>query len=227
MKHLKYVFAMLLLLSSAFAVQAQETSDLVEVYGLIITKNDASGKFEYVPFATIGIKGTTRGSYANYEGMYSIVVKKGQTLSVSALGYKKQEVTVPTDIDGLYYSLTIPLEEEAIVLEEITVFPWPDRNNLAAEFLALEPSRAMQLENIAKENLDKNDLLAITNATSPDARESASHYLRKQTREYSYQGQTAPQAIFDPLAWNRFFKQWKKKELTEKEKKMIEMLENE
>lgn len=213
-------------MSSITLVSAQEDSDLVEVYGLVVTKNE-SGIFEYVPFATIGVEGTTRGSYANYEGMYSIVVKKGQTITFRAVGYKEVKVEIPTDIVGLYYSLTVTLESAPIVLEEVTVFPWPDRNNLTAEFLALQPTRSMELENIAKENLSKNELIAIANATDPDGKESASYYLRQQTSDYSYQGQVAPQSIFDPLAWGKFFKQFKKKEMTEKEKRMIKILEGE
>lgn len=213
-------------MSSISLISAQEDSDLVEVYGLVVTKNE-SGIFEYVPFATIGVEGTTRGSYANYEGMYSIVVKKGQTITIRAVGYKEVKVEIPTDVVGLYYSLTVTLESAPIVLEEVTVFPWPDRNNLTAEFLALQPTRSMELENIAKENLSKNELIAIANATDPDGKESASYYLRQQTSDYSYKGQVAPQSIFDPLAWGKFFKQFKKKEMSEKEKHMIKILEGE
>ena len=115
-----------------------------------------------------------------------------------------------------------------IKIEEIIVFPWPDRDNLAAEFLAMQPSRAGQLESIAKENLNKNELLAIAASSGMDSREGASFFLRKQASDYSYTGQQAPQPIFDPLAWGRFFKQVnKKKDLSEKEKKMIKILEGE
>jgi hypothetical protein len=223
---MKHLLILLLLLSSTSLTFAQEDSELVEVYGLIATKNEA-GRFEYVPFVTIGVEGTTRGTYANYQGMYSIVVKKGQKITFNAIGYKDLVVTVPADVAGLYYSLPVTLESAPVVLEEVTVFPWPDRNNLSAEFLALQPTRSMELENIARENLDKNQLIAIANATDPDGKESASYYLRKQTSDYSYQGQVAPQSIFDPLAWGKFFKQFKKKELTEKEKRMIKILEGE
>ncbi len=208
-------------------IVAQEDSELVEVYGLVVVKN-TRGALEYVPFVTVSVVGATRGTYANYEGMYSLVVKKGQTIRFSAIGFEDREMKIPTDINGLYHSLTVELKSKPIDMKEITVFPWPDRNNLTAEFLALQPNRSMQLASIAKENLDRNALLAIAAGTIPDGKESASHYLRQQTSTYSYTGQLAPQAIGDPLAWIKFFQQMSKKEgLSKKEKKMIELLDGE
>lgn len=218
----------LLLTSLASATQAQEPSDIVEVYGLILSKS-TRGAYEYVPFVTVAVKGTTRGTYANYEGMYSIVVKKGQTLTFSAVGFAPREIVIPEDITGMYYSLTVELEPAEVDLDEVTVFPWPDRDNLAAEFLAMQPNRAGQLEAIAKDNLNRNQLLAIANAADNDGREAAVQYLRQQSRDYSYQGQVAPQSIMDPIAWGRFFKQFskKKKNRTAREENMIRILEGE
>lgn len=222
------LITILLLTSLVSAVQAQEPSDIVEVYGLVLSRA-TRGNYEYVPFVTVAIKGTTRGTYANYEGMYSMVVKKGQTLSFSAVGFATREIVIPEDITGMYYSLTVELEAAEVNLDAVTVFPWPDRDNLAAEFLAMQPNRAGQLESIAKENLSRNQLLAIASATDNDGKEAAVQYLRQQSREYSYQGQVAPQAIMDPLAWSRFFQQvsGKKKKRNAREENMIRVLEGE
>lgn len=219
-------FIALLFSFLALTTMAQEQSELVEVYGLVVTKGQ-SAQYAYVPFVTVAVKGTTRGAYANYEGMYSIVVKKGQTLSFSAVGFAPREIVIPEDINGMYHSLTVEMEPAEINIEEITVFPWPDRDNLTAEFLAMQPNRAGQLGEIAKDNLDKQKLLAVANATDMDGRESSIQYLRQQASDYSYQGQQAPQSIFDPIAWGKFFNQWKKKKRTAKEEEMIKILEGE
>ncbi len=135
----------LLFTTLASNIQAQEPSDIVEVYGLVLTKS-TRGNYEYIPFVTVAVKGTTRGTYANYEGMYSIVVKKGQTVTFSAVGFAPREIVIPEDITGMYYSLTVEMEPAEVNLDEVTVFPWPDRDNLAAEFLAMQPNKAGQLE---------------------------------------------------------------------------------
>ncbi|MFK7799374.1 MAG: carboxypeptidase-like regulatory domain-containing protein [Aureispira sp.] len=218
---------LLLLTILASNTQAQEPSDIVEVYGLVLTKS-TRGNYEYIPFVTVAVKGTTRGTYANYEGMYSIVVKKGQTVTFSAVGFAPREIVIPEDITGMYYSLTVEMEPAEVNLDEVTVFPWPDRDNLAAEFLAMQPNKAGQLEAIAKDNLNRSQLLAIANATGNDSREAATQYLRQQSRDYSYQGQQAPQSILDPIAWSKFLQQFnKKKKNSAREENMIRILEGE
>jgi hypothetical protein len=70
--------------------------------------------------------------------------------------------------------------------------------------------------------------MAIASASGMDSRETSSYFLRKQATDYSYTGQQAPQPLFDPLAWGKFFSQvGKKKKMSEKEKKMIKILEGE
>lgn len=225
MKHL-----LILLFFATLIVQAkaQEPSDIVEVYGVVVTKNDRQ-TYDFVPFVTVAVDGTTRGTYANFEGMYSIVVKKGQTLTFSAVGYAARKIVIPADLNTLYHGLTVELQPAEINLDEVTVFPWPDRDNLAAEFLAMQPSRAGQLQEIAKDNLNRKNLLAVANATDQDDREAAIQYMRQQARDYSYQGQIAPQSIFDPIAWGRFFNQFNKKKTsrTAREENMIRILEGE
>lgn len=224
MKYTNYLVIIFLFLASFSTASAQEDTDLVEVYGLVVARND-DGLFQQIPFVAIAIKGTSRGTYSNYEGVYSIVAQKGQTIIITALGFEDKEIVIPTDIVGFYHSLSIEIKEEPIPLNQVTVFPWPDRNNLAAEFLGMKPSNSMKLEAIAKENLERKQLIAIAANTNPDGKESASYYLRKQTSSYAYTGQLAPQNIFNPLAWGRFIKKIKKKELSAKEKKILDMME--
>jgi hypothetical protein len=231
------VFILCLIFSCLSNAQTETTtsntssvqSDIVEVYGLILTKGQRTA-YEYIPYVTVALKNSKRGTYANFEGMYSIVVTKGDTLVFNAMGYQTREIVIPTSVEGMYYSLTVELEEAEIQIEQIIVFPWPDRDNLVAEFLAMKPNRAGQLENIAKENLNKSELMAIAASSGMDSRETSAYFLRKQATDYSYTGQQAPQPIFDPLAWGKFFSQVgkkKKKGLSEKEKKMIKILDGE
>ena len=225
---MKYLLLSLFALVLALEASAQEPAEIVEVYGVVVTKNERQ-TYDFIPFVTVAVEGTTRGTYANFDGMYSIVVKKGQTLVFSAVGYAPRKITIPADVNSLYYSLKVEMEPAEINLDEVTVFPWPDRDNLAAEFLAMQPNRAGQLQEIAKDNLNRNNLLAVANNTDQDDREAAIQYMRQQARDYSYQGQVAPQSILDPHAWCRFINQLgnKKKSRTARENNMIRILEGE
>ena len=204
---MRYLAAFVLLWSLCLPslVQAQFplVSDIVEVTGIVTTRN-SMGRIEFVPFVTITIEGNNRGTYANHEGMYGIVLKKGQSLKFSAIGYKDKIVEVPVSVSGLHYSLVVELEVGSVDLDEVVVFPWPDRHNFRAEFLALDPGTALNMEEVARRNLDRRNMLEIAKATGMDARENATYHMRKQARDFSYMGQVPPMRIFDPLAWGQF-----------------------
>lgn len=188
--------------------QPVAVDQIVEVTGMVLTRNDQN-QVRPIPFVTVSVLNTQRGTYANYEGMFSIVVKKGETVKFSAVGYDEFELKVPEDHKDLYYSIVVDLQPKDVNLDEVVVFPWPDRDNFRAEFLAMEPNMAMRMEDIAKENLNRQKMMEIANAMEMDSRENATMYLRQQANDYAYKGQMQPMPIFDPLAWSRFFKQLK------------------
>jgi hypothetical protein len=213
---IQLIFALILSSTIAAVSQPIAVDQIVEVSGMILTRNDLN-QVRPIPFATVSVQSTQRGTYANFEGMFSIVVKKGQTLKFSAVGYGDFEIKIPEDHKDLYFSIVVELEPQDINLEEVVVFPWPDRDNFRAEFLAMEPTMAMQMEDIAKENLNRQKMLEIANAMNMDSRENATMYLRQQANDYAYKGQMQPMPIFDPLAWSRFFKQLNDKKKKDKE----------
>ncbi len=209
------LFLFLLLSGSAIA-QPIAVDQIVEVTGMIISRNEQN-QMRPIPFTTVSVPGTQRGTYANYEGMFSIVVKKGETIQFSAVGYSDYSLEIPVDYEDLFYSVVVELDAKDINMEEVIVFPWPDRDNFRAEFLAMEPTIAMQMEDIAKENLNQKRMLEVANAMGMDSRENATMYLRQQASNYAYMGQVPPMPIFDPMAWARFFRQINNKKKTEKE----------
>jgi CarboxypepD_reg-like domain len=210
---------------SLFAQNNNPNDEIIEVSGVIVTRNDR-GKLEQIPYATILALGTSRGTYANYDGMFSLVIKKGQTLKFSAIGFETVEMTVPKDQPDISQSVVIELQMQAAELNQVVVMPWPNRDNLRAEFLALNPNEALQMQEEARRNLQEQQLMAMQQTFRMDSKDAATYYLQKQARDFSYMGQLPPQAIFDPLAWARFAREQKvKKEKKQKEKKQKNSLD--
>ncbi len=206
---MKIYLALIILLISCNYLLAQPlmpNDSIVEVSGIVLSRNEGS-RLQYVPFATIYIKNTNRGTYANYEGMFSIVIKKGESISFSAVGFGEYTLEIPKDYEGLHYTAVIELESKDLNLAEVVIFPWPDRNNFRAEFLAMQPTEAMQLQDVAQRNLNRRKMLEMGAAMGMDARENAMYYLQKQASSYSYLGQGQPMPILSPLAWSQFIKQ--------------------
>lgn len=106
-QHQKYfnVLCVLLLLISGFTVKAQT------VKGTIKSKTEQA-----LTGVSVRIKGTTRGTTTNNEGSFSITCAPTETLVLSSVGYKTQEILV-----GSKTTINIVLDEDLSALNEVVV----------------------------------------------------------------------------------------------------------
>lgn len=65
---------------------------------------------------TIQLKGTMKGTITDFDGNFSIEASQGETLVISYIGYKTQEIVVSNNSN-----LTIMLQDNAELLEEVVV----------------------------------------------------------------------------------------------------------
>ncbi len=192
-----------------------EDKHLVQFSGLIVTDED--GRMVPVPYAGIFIPKRKVGTSANYQGFFSIVAERGETVHFSALGFKKGTFKVPDTLTSDRYSMVKIMSRDTILLDEAIIFPWPSREHFKTEFLAMNVTNELEkraIENVASETLDK-----VREVTPFDGRETGSMYLRQQSRNYYYYGgQLPPQNIFSPVAWQQFFKAWQNGDFKKKKK---------
>jgi hypothetical protein len=205
----KQTLAFFLFLALCFRAQAQqEEPHLVQLSGLILAEVD--GVRTSVPYASISVPRKNRGTYADYRGFFTIVVEAGDKVRFNCIGFDPVTITIPDTLTQGRYSVVQLMTQDTINLPELVIFPWPSKEHFKIEFLKMDVTPELQRR--ATENL-ANEYLAEARR-NPDmvpygGRESANFYLRQQTREYVYLGQTPPMNIFSPLAWGQFFKAWK------------------
>ena len=183
----------------------EKDKNLVQFSGLIVTEE--RGQMIPVPYANIFVPHRKTGTTANYQGFFSIVVEKGESVNFTALGFRKSTFVIPQSLTEDRYSLIKIMSRDTILLDEAIIFPWPSREHFKTEFLAMNVTDELQrraMENLAAETLDK-----VREITPYDGKETGSMYLRQQARNYYYYGQTPPMNIFSPTAWQQFFKSWK------------------
>ncbi len=199
------------LMMTPFLIEAQtesdndENLDLIQFSGVVL---DGAGKeLEPIPFVAVALDGTSRGTYTDWKGFFSIVVEKGDKVVFSALGYETVEFIIPDTLEDSRYSLVQLMTSDPINLPETVVFPWPSREHFKLEFLAMDVSD--QLKSNAEENLAEEALASMVKVVPMDGNENSDYYLRQQARSYYYNGQTPPMNIFNPMAWRDFFKAWK------------------
>jgi len=97
-----------ILLCFSFTMFAQQT-----LKGVVKDKTTGEG----LPGVTVVVKGTNNGTSTDFDGNFELKnVKSGDTVVVTYLGFKEQEVTIGTN-----FNITIQLEESTERLDEIVV----------------------------------------------------------------------------------------------------------
>lgn len=99
---------------------------VVQLSGLITLEDslaDASGIAVYVPH-------TSRGTYTNAAGFFSLPVLPGDSVVVAAMGYERQYILIPKNFNSQRYSTTIRLKQGSIALPTVDVIPWATERDL-------------------------------------------------------------------------------------------------
>ena len=92
---------------------------VVQLYGIVMTADSLVG----IPAVSITIKGSSRGTISNNQGVFSIVVLKGDVIDFSHVSYKPKTVTVPKNLEGNQYSIVQLMVEDTAYLP--LWLPWP------------------------------------------------------------------------------------------------------
>jgi CarboxypepD_reg-like domain len=196
-----------LLLSAPFAVHAQFDKlkdSVVEIYGVIMTADSLKA----IPAVSVVVRGRNQGTYSNDQGVFSLVVLKGEEIEFSSVGYKTFILTVPDTFHGNQYSMVQLMVTDAQYLPATVIRARPTREQFERDFIN-NPVPDDGIE-IARQNNDLAKRRILARGLPANAGEAASTYLRQNARQYYYQGQAPPQNIFNPLAWADFIQAWKR-----------------
>jgi hypothetical protein len=196
-----------LLLSTPFAVRAQFDKlkdSVVQLYGVIMTADSLKG----IPAVSVVVKGRNQGTYSNDQGVFSIVVLKGDQVEFTSVGYKPFTLNVPDTFRGNQYSIIQLMVVDAQYLPATVITPRPTREQFERDFINTKvPDDGIE---IARQNNDAAKRRILARSLPANAGEAASTYLRQSAQKYYYQGQAPPQNIFNPLAWADFIQAWKR-----------------
>jgi hypothetical protein len=196
-----------LLLSAPVAVHAQFDKlkdSVVELYGVIMTADSLKG----IPAVSVIVKRDGRGTYSNDQGVFSIVVLKGDQVEFSSIGYKTFILNVPDTFKGNQYSIIQLMVTDAQYLPATVIKPRPTREQFERDFInSTVPDDNIE---IARQNTDAAKRRILARTLPASATEAASYYLKQSATRYYYQGQTPPQNIFNPVAWADFIQAWKR-----------------
>lgn len=201
------------LFSLSAIAQNESDESLIQFSGIIITGDSLNP----VPYASIIVKNTQRGTTSDYYGYFSFVAKPLDTIVFSSIGFKKSEFVIPDTLNDNRYSLIQMLQNDTVMLDEAIVYPWPTQDQFKQAFLNLEiPDDALE---IARKNLSEDQLAARAEAMPMNANMNFRYQMQQRTNQMYYAGQYVPNNLLNPLAWAKFVEAWKRGDFKRKDKR--------
>jgi hypothetical protein len=202
---LRYFLISALLIPVAAKAQFENFKDsVVQLYGVVMTADS----LQAIPSGSVIEKLQGRGTVTNNQGVFSLVVLKGETVEFTSVGFKPKTIIVPRNIEGNQYSVLQLMVTDTVYLAATIIKARPTREQFERDFLKTKvPNDNLE---IARQNNDENRRRLLMSSLPRDGREAAGKYLSQQAAKYYYAGQAPPQNIFNPFAWADFIKAWKR-----------------
>jgi len=201
------LFTGLLFLLSFQTAKAQfeaSRDSVVQLYGVIMTADSLVG----IPAVSVMVKGQNRGTISNAQGVFSIVVLKGDEVEFSHVTYKPKTVSIPKNLDGNQYSIVQLMVVDTVYLPATIIKPRPTADQFARDFANIKvPDDNIE---ILRKNTDAATRKILMKSTPGDGGEATRIQMNKIANRAVYQGQTPPQNIFNPAAWADFIQAWKR-----------------
>ncbi|MEJ7822066.1 MAG: carboxypeptidase-like regulatory domain-containing protein [Chitinophagaceae bacterium] len=204
-KFLRLLLISFLIIPVTTKAQFESFKDsVVQLYGVVMTADSLKG----IPSVSIVVKGQNRGTITNEQGVFSIVVLKGDQIEFTSIGYKPKVALIPQNLEGNQHSLIQLMVQDTVYLPATIIKRRPTREQFERDFInAKVPDDNLE---IARKNTNAATLAAMERVLPKDGREASNNYLKQASTKAYYAGQTPPQNIFNPLAWAEFIKAWKR-----------------
>lgn len=204
-KILFYTALSLLLLTRQASAQFETSRDsVVQLYGVIMTADSLVG----IPAVSVTVKGQNRGTISNSQGVFSIVVLKGDQVEFTHVTYKSKTITIPRNLDGNQYSIVQLMVVDTVYLPATIIKPRPTPEQFARDFVNTKvPDDQYE---IARKNTDATKRRILMRTIPGDGGEATRLQFNKIANRAVYNGQTPPQNIFNPAAWADFIQAWKR-----------------
>jgi hypothetical protein len=204
-KLLRYLFLLICFLPLRLLAQFEQVKDsVVQLYGVVMTADSLRA----LPWVSVVVKGTHRGTMTNDDGVFSIVVLKNDEVEFTSVGFKPKLIQIPTKLQSNQYSVIQLMVTDTAYLPATILKPRPTRAQFERDFVnARFPDDKYE---IARKNNDVAKRRVLMASLPADGREASNTQLRQGAQKMYYTGQTPPMNILNPFAWSEFIQAWKR-----------------
>ena len=104
---------------------------VVQLYGVVMTADS----LQALQSVSVVVKGQNRGTITNNQGVFSIVVLKGDKIEFTSVGYKPKTVVVPINIEGNQYSVIQLMITDTVFLAATIIKARPTKEQFERDFI--------------------------------------------------------------------------------------------
>jgi hypothetical protein len=199
---IRALLAFILLSYAAHAQKVLDPHQLIQFSGVVVTADS----LKPIPFSSVMIKNTNRGTVSDYYGFFSFVAKMKDTIEFAAIGYKRAIFIIPDTLTDQRCSMIQMLKPDTILLREVVIFPWPTKEQFKEAFLQLRiPDDDLSR---AERNLDPNQLSYLAASMPMDGSMNFRNAMEQHTATLYYNGQLPPINLLNPVKWAQFIQMW-------------------
>lgn len=211
----RLLFGLLIVLLSSNRTLAQErqtraidSTRLLQLSGVVVSEEELTP----MPYTTVYDKTQRRGVIADYYGFFSFVVYPGDTLLFSSFSYKTSTYIVPDSLTERRYSIIHMLQKDTVNLPEITVYPWPSREDFARAFVEMKPYEDAIRR--AQRELSGENLAFVAARLENDASLAHGYATNQRYTKLYTNGQLPVNNLLNPYSWAKLIQDWKEGKLT-------------
>ncbi len=196
-----FLLPLFLIISNA---QSQIVDSVIQFSGITMSSDSLMA----IPYTNIVSLRNGNGTTCNYNGFFSFVAEKGDSVKFTAVGYKDEIFVIPQNLADNKYSVIQLMTKDTIFLAETIIYPWPSKEDFKNAFLSYNiPDDYYET---ARKNLEREQLKELGEAMAMDADMNADYQTKQLAQKIYYAGQYPPMRIFDVFAWKEFIEAWKR-----------------
>jgi len=200
LKSIKKLFIILPVFMTQFDLNGQNNEVGINISGIVL---DAVTK-EPVPLVNIINDKRNTGAVSDTLGLFQLTALKGDTILFSELGYKKSYFVVPEILDDTTnYALVQLLEEDTIILKNITIYDFPTEDEFMNSVLSLNLKKDLDQRGFEAQR----DIMNLIKDTYQD--EKYYYEFWRDRRIYEITGRIQPNQLLNPISWSNFIRDLK------------------
>ena len=184
-----------------------DSQNLIQLSGVVLSEET----LEETPYVTVYDKTIRKGVISDYYGYFSLVTFPGDTIVFSCPGHKKSSYIVPDTLKQNRYSLIHMLPSDTLQLKEVTIYPWPSKEEFANAFVNMRPyDDALRR---AQQELSGESLAFAAARIQSDPSLAYGNLVNQKYSQLYSSNQVPVNNLLNPYAWSKFLKDWKEGKL--------------